>query len=66
MRTERLVRTLFAGLCAYEAAAISTGCVPAVSGVCRRHRWVEGILLSFLLLHLHHAATAPLPVTSLS
>lgn len=54
--SERCVRSAFAAMCAYEAAAIASRRAPTVSMLCRRHRWAEAALLGFLLVHLHHAA----------
>jgi hypothetical protein len=41
------------GLCEYEQFAIMTGRVPTISTVCRKHRWVEALLVAAFALHLH-------------
>lgn len=55
---ERIVTTVFAGVCAYECAAVTSGRLPTVSQLCRRRRWVEAGLLACLLVHLHAGARA--------
>jgi hypothetical protein len=42
------------GVMAYEAVAITTGRVPTISSLCRKHRSVEIALAAILLGHLHH------------
>lgn len=46
-------KTAVVGLCVYETASLTTGRFPPVSALCRRHRWVEALLLAVLLAHLH-------------
>ena len=54
---ERAGKAAVVLLCAWEVTAVTTGRLPMVSAVCRRHRWVEAALLGVLLAHLHHKLT---------
>ena len=54
MTADRAGKSAVVALCAYEGAAITTGRLPMLSTLCRRHRWVEALLLAALLAHLHH------------
>lgn len=46
-----LTKAVVAGLCAYEVAAITTGRVPTISTLNRRHPALGVVLLSALALH---------------
>jgi hypothetical protein len=49
----RIAQAAISTACAYEIAAIITKKVPTISYLCRKHRWAEVLLLSWLMVHLH-------------
>lgn len=53
IRAERAAKAAVVVLCEYESDAITAGLFPTVSQLCRRHRWIEAVLLAVLLWHLH-------------
>jgi hypothetical protein len=48
-----VTRWVAAGICAYEAAAITTGRIPTVTQVCTRCRWLGPVLVTVLAVHLY-------------
>jgi hypothetical protein len=52
-----IIRMVVAAGCAYEVFALVTQRVPTLSHVCRTNRWVEGLVLSCLVLHFHRLKT---------
>ena len=52
-RKRAIVQSAISAACAYEIAAIVTKKVPTISLLCRRYRWAEVLLLSWLIVHLH-------------
>lgn len=39
--------------CSYEVAAITSKKVPTISQMCKKHRWLEVVIVGLLVIHLH-------------
>ena len=53
------VEAVVAAGCAYEVVALVTRRVPTLTSICREHRWAEGLLLTWLVFHLHYYRKPP-------
>lgn len=53
MTLEKTVQNLFAGVCAYEAVAISTGAFPPLTRFCRERHQVTAALIAVFLVHVY-------------
>lgn len=53
-----VVRVVIGFACAYESFALATKRAPTLSHLCRTHRWIEGLLLAWLVLHFHYLRRA--------
>jgi hypothetical protein len=52
---EKASHSLVAATCQYEVAALaSRGKLPTISALCRKYRWVEGVVLAGLVVHFHY------------
>lgn len=47
-------RVIVAVACGYEAVAITTGLVPTITSLDRRHPWIGPAVLVGLAWHFHH------------
>lgn len=61
---EHVLRLVIASGCAYEVAALIAGWggkptrLPTLSRLCRKHRWLEVLLFSWLVAHFHYQRKA--------
>lgn len=53
MTADQAVKSAFAGICAYEALAISTGRVPTVSALCNRKWKRQAAMVIVFLAHVN-------------
>ena len=52
VRASRILRALVAFGCGWELVALSTGLVPTICKVSRRHQWLKPLILGALTLDL--------------